>query len=164
MRPLWGARTTPSVTTPRKAGDSLRTRGGCPGSPRTIFLVRILAAHDGAAPEHHPVLRQRARLVGEDVLDLAQVLRDVEGTTLDGRVGLFVVQVEVVVQEEDLPELHQLDGHVQGDWDQHLPGEESPCVGTRPAPHLGTPRVGSRGASWKAEASSGDGLPLSNER
>lgn len=85
----------------------------------------ILAAHDGAAPEHHLVLGQRPRLVREEVLDLSQVLRDVEGPALNGRIGLFIVQVEVVVQEEDLPKLHQLDGHVQGDGDQHLREIES---------------------------------------
>lgn len=67
-----------------KRGDSFRKRSGYPGSPHTIFLVRILVAHDGAAPEYHLVLGQRPRLVREDVLDLAQVLCDVEGTTLDG--------------------------------------------------------------------------------
>lgn len=94
---------------------------GVPGSPRTIFLVRVLAAHDRATPEHHLVLGERPCLVREDVLDLAQVLRDVEGSALNGHIGLFVIQVKVIVQEEDLPELHQLNGHVQGDGDQHLP-------------------------------------------
>lgn len=65
--------------------------------PRTIFLVRILAAHDGTTPEHHLVLGQRPCLVGEDVLDLAQVLSDVEGSTLNGQIGLFVVQIKVIV-------------------------------------------------------------------
>lgn len=88
--------------------------------------MRILAAHDGATPEHHLVLGQRPRLVREDVLDLAQVLRDVEGSTLNGQIGLFIVQVKVVVQEEDLPELHQLNGHVQGNGNQHLQGEGLP--------------------------------------
>lgn len=105
-------------------GDSFRRRGGgVPGSLRTIFLVRILVAHDGATPEHHLVLGQRPRLVREDVLDLTQVLRDVEGPTLNGQIGLFIIQVKVVVQEEDLPELHQLNRHVQGDGDQHLQRE-----------------------------------------
>lgn len=84
-------------------------------------MVRVLAAHDRATPEHHFVLGERPCLVREDVLDLAQVLRDVEGSALNGHIGLFVVQVKVIVQEEDLPELHQLNGHVQGDGDQHLP-------------------------------------------
>lgn len=109
----------------------LERRMGSPGRPHTVFLVRILAAHDGAAPEHHLVLSQRPRLVREEVLDLAQVLRDVEGPALNGRIGLFVVQVEVIVQEEDLAELHQLDGHVQGDRDQHLREIESRPVGHR---------------------------------
>ena len=80
-------------------------------------------AHDGTTSEHHLVLGQRSCFVGEDVLDLTQVLSDVEGSTLNGQVSLFIIQVKVVVQEEDLPELHQLNGHVQGDWDQYLWGD-----------------------------------------
>lgn len=90
------------------------------GNSHTIFLVRILAAHDSATPEDHLVLSQCPRLVREDILDLAQVLSDVEGSTLNGQISLFIIQVKVIVQEEDLPELHQLNGYIQGDWDQHL--------------------------------------------
>lgn len=61
-----------------------RKRDGALGSSRTIFLVRILAAHDGTTSEYHLVLCQGPRLIGEDVLDLAQVLRDIEGSTLNG--------------------------------------------------------------------------------
>lgn len=110
------------------------------GSPRTIFLVTILSAHDGAAPEHHLVLGQRPRLVGEDVLDLAQVLGDVQGSALNGQIGLLVVEVKVIVQEEYLPQLHQLNGHVQRDRDQHLGGDDAHCVSNQqgslpPDPH-----------------------------
>ena len=94
-----------------------------PENPCTIFLVRIFAAHDSATPKHHLVLSQRPRLVREDILDLAQVLSDVEGSTLDGQISLFIVQVKVILQEEDLPKLHQLNGYIQGDWDQHLWGD-----------------------------------------
>lgn len=34
--------------------------------------------------EHHLVLSQRSCLVGEDAMDLTQVLSDVEGSTLNG--------------------------------------------------------------------------------
>ena len=53
----------------------------------------VLHAGHGAATEHHLVLRERAGLVGEDVLHLAQVLSDVEGATLQVRVRLLVVQL-----------------------------------------------------------------------
>jgi hypothetical protein len=88
--------------------------------------VTIFAAHDGATPEHHLVLCQGPCLVREDVLDLAQVLCDVEGSTLNGQISFFIVQVKVTVQEEYLPELYQLNGHIQGDRDQHLRGDRVP--------------------------------------
>lgn len=88
----------------------------------TVVDVRILHAEDAAAAEHHLVLRQGSRLVGEQVLDLAQVLGDVEGPALDPGVQLLVVQVQVVVDEVDLAQLHKLDGHVERDGDQHLVG------------------------------------------
>lgn len=127
--------------------------------------MRILAAHDGTTPEHHLVLGQRPRLVGEDVLDLAQVFSDVEGSTLNGHISLLIIQVKVVVQEEDLPELHQLNGHIQGDGDQHLWGDRVP-PGQRPGwSRISGPSLevgGSKGTSWKAQVSSRDGLPLRN--
>lgn len=101
----------------------LERRQRAPGNLRTIFLVRILAAHDSATPKDHLVLSQCPRLVREDILDLAQVLSDVEGSTLNGQIGLFIIQVKVIMQEEDLPKLHQLNGHIEGDWDQHLWGD-----------------------------------------
>lgn len=120
-------------------------------------------AHDGTTPEHHLVLGQRPRLVREDVLDLAQVLSDVEGSTLNGQMGLFIIQVKVIVQEEDLPELHQLDGHVQGDWDQYLWGDQFPLYQKMGRSPISEPSLGdgsSKGISWKAQVSSHDGLSL----
>lgn len=84
----------------------------------------VLGAHDGASAEHHLVLRQSAGLVREDVLDLAQVLRDVQGLALDAAVGLFVVQIDIVRDEEELADLHQLDGDVERDGNQDLEGGE----------------------------------------
>lgn len=117
-----------------------------PLGAHTIFLVRILAAHDGATSEHHLVLCQGPRLIGEDVLDLAQVLRDIEGSTLNGQIGLFIIQVKVIVQEEHLPELHQLNGDVQRDGDQHLKRDEFlPCQKPGRFPPLGSSLAGSKG-------------------
>lgn len=84
----------------------------------------VLSAHDGASAEHHLVLRQSASFVREDVLDLPQVLRDVEGLTLDAAVALFVVQVHVISDEEDLADLHHLNGDVEGDGNQDLKGKK----------------------------------------
>lgn len=86
----------------------------------TVLLVRVLRAHDGAPAEHHLVLGESARLVGEDVLDLPQVLGDVQRLALDVRVRLLVVEVRIVGDEEDLADLHQLDGQVERDGDHDL--------------------------------------------
>lgn len=86
----------------------------------TVLLVRVLRAHDGAPAEHHLVLGESAGLVGEDVLDLPQVLGDVERLALDVRVRLLVVEVRIVGDEEDLADLHQLDGQVERDGDHDL--------------------------------------------
>lgn len=86
----------------------------------TIFLVRVLNPINTAAAEHHLVLRQSSRLISEEVLDLAQVLRDVQGPTLNPGIQLLVVQRQVIVDEVDLTQLHNLNGHVQRDGDQHL--------------------------------------------
>lgn len=86
----------------------------------TVVHVGVLHPKDAAAAEHHLVLRQGSGLVGEQVLDLAQVLSDVEGPALDPGVQLFVVQLQVVVDEVDLAQFHKLDGHVERDGDQHL--------------------------------------------
>lgn len=86
----------------------------------TIFLMRVFHPEDTAAAEHHLVLCQSSRLIGEQVLDLTQVLSDVEGPALDPGVQLLVVQGQVVVDEVDLAQFHDLNGHVQRNGDQHL--------------------------------------------
>lgn len=63
----------------------------------TVFLVTVLVAHDGATPEHHLILRQGPRLIREDILDLAQVLCDVEGSALNGPICFFIAQVKVIM-------------------------------------------------------------------
>lgn len=55
-------------------------------------------------------------------MDLSQVLCDVQGLALDAGVRLLIVQINVVGDEEDLTNLHQLNGQVQGDGDQNLMG------------------------------------------
>lgn len=79
-----------------------------------------LCAHDGASAEHHLVLREGARLVGEDVVDLPEVLCDVQSSTLHAAVCLLVIQVSVINDKEDLTNLHQLNGQVEGDGYQDL--------------------------------------------
>lgn len=90
----------------------------------TILLVWVLGAHDGASAKHHLVLSEGARLIWEDVLDLSQVLCDVQGLTLDAAVRLLIIQVNIVHDEKDLTNLHQLNGNVEGDGNQDLEGKK----------------------------------------
>lgn len=80
----------------------------------------VLHPGHGAAAKHHLVLRQCARLVGEDVLHLAEVLGDVESSALQMGVGLLVVQLDVLMDEVHLADLDDLNRHKQGDGYQHL--------------------------------------------
>lgn len=57
----------------------------------TVRGVRVVLPADRAPAKDHFVLGQGARLVGEDELDLAEVLRYVEGAADHGRVGLLVI-------------------------------------------------------------------------
>ena len=90
---------------------------------RTVLMMRVLGSSDGAASEQHAVLGQSSGLVRKDVLDLAQVLRDVQGPALNARVQSLVVEVQVVLDEIDLAQFDDLDGHIEGDGDQHLPAK-----------------------------------------
>lgn len=80
----------------------------------------VLHPCHSAAAKHHLVLRQRARLVGEDVLHLAEVLGDVESSALQVGVGLLVVQLDVLMDEVHLADLDDLNRHKEGDGYQHL--------------------------------------------
>lgn len=97
-----------------------RTRRRCDEVRLTVSVVRVLDSGHGAAPEHHLVLGERSRLIGEDVLHLAEVLGDVQSSALQVRVRLLVVQVQVLVDEVNLADLHDLDGDEERDGDQHL--------------------------------------------
>ena len=50
----------------------------------TFQGVWVALSSDGAAAEDHLILGESAGLVREDVVDLAQVLVDVQGTTPEG--------------------------------------------------------------------------------
>lgn len=93
------------------------------GGSLTVGVVRVLDARHRAAPEHHLVLCQRARLVREYVLHLAQILGDVEGAALQVRIRLLVVKLHILVNDVYLANLHDLDGDEEGDGDQNLWGE-----------------------------------------
>lgn len=82
--------------------------------------MRIFNSIDTAAAKHHLVLCQSSRLIREQILDLTQVLGDVEGPALDPAVQLLIVQGEVIVNEIDLAQFHNLNGHVERDGNQHL--------------------------------------------
>lgn len=84
--------------------------------------MRILHARDAAAAEHHLVLCERAGLVGEDILDLAQILCDVQCPALDSGGQAPTVEVNVILDEVYLSQLDDLDGNVEGDGNQHLLG------------------------------------------
>ena len=75
---------------------------------------------DGTPPEHHHVLSQRARLVTEQLLRSPQLLTDVEGAALGTPPWPGVVQVDVLLQQVDVAQLHQLHADVERQRDHHL--------------------------------------------
>lgn len=66
--------------------------------------VPVGSARDTTLVERHDVLRERARLVREDVLDHAELLVQVRGPGHGRRVRLLVVHVDVHVDEGCLSE------------------------------------------------------------
>ena len=75
--------------------------------------MRVVGTPHRATSEHHVVLRQRPCLVGEDVLNLSEILADVESPTLEGCVGRCVVHATVPVDEVDLNEFNYLKSDIQ---------------------------------------------------
>lgn len=80
----------------------------------------ILHPKDATAAEHHPVFCESSCLVREQVLNLSQVLSDIEGPTLDPGIQLLIVKGQVIVDEVDLTQFHNLNGHIQRNGNQHL--------------------------------------------
>ena len=70
--------------------------------------VTVADATDGALIEGHDVLRQRSCFVGEDVLDLAELLVQRGGASLGGRVAPCVVHLPVPVDVEAVPQPNEL--------------------------------------------------------
>lgn len=54
------------------------------------------------------------------MLDLTEILGDVQSPALNPGVQLLVVQVQVIVDEVDLAQFHNLNGHIERNGDQHL--------------------------------------------
>ena len=96
----------------------------CTLHTHTLEVVGVVSPSDRAATEHHLILCEGTRLVREHVLDLAQVLIDVESTTLERPVTRFIVHLHVPVDEVDLSKLDYLYSHVEGHGDDHLEGGE----------------------------------------
>ena len=89
-------------------------------------MTKFLAG-DAASLEDHLVLGQRARLVAEHVLHLAELLGDVERPALDPLLVHLVPHQGVVVDEVDLGDLGQLNGYIEGEGDDNLENDyESP--------------------------------------
>ena len=72
----------------------------------------VLGAGDGAPLELHDVPGKRAGLVGEDVLDLAQLLVEVGRPRVGVGLRLLVVHLLVPVDEVRLDELDELQAHL----------------------------------------------------
>ena len=87
--------------------------------------LAVRQAVDGALLELHDVLGQGAGLVGEDVLDLTEVVRDAPRLGRARVVDAVVVHVRVAVDEENLGQLDQLDGDVQRDGHQVLEEDDA---------------------------------------
>ncbi len=74
----------------------------------TIGIMGVFYPCHSAAAKHHLVLSQRACLVREDVLHLAEVLGDVKSSALQVRVCLLVIQLRVLMDEVHLADLDDL--------------------------------------------------------
>lgn len=77
--------------------------------------VAVARSADGAFVKAHNVLRQRARLVGKDVLDLAQLLVECRRPGFGARLRLVVEHLLVPVDKERLGEPDDFDADVQRD-------------------------------------------------
>lgn len=78
-------------------------------------LLTVSFPVDGALVEGHDVLRQRACLVTEDVLDLAQLLVERGGPRLGRSVVLRVIHLPVPVDEEAVPQSDDLHADISMD-------------------------------------------------
>ena len=80
------------------------------GNWAQVVVIDLLVAQTRHATlaEVHDVLGERARLVGEEELDLAELLVDVRRVRLGRLVDVRVVHLEVPLEEELAAELHQL--------------------------------------------------------
>lgn len=82
--------------------------------------VIVVDAIDRAFAKQHFIFGQRARLIGEYVLHLAQFFGDVHRPTFGPPVRLHIEQIRVVVDVKDLQYFAKLDGHVQRQRNHHL--------------------------------------------
>jgi len=73
-----------------------------------------------------PYLRECPGLVGENVLDLTKVIRQIP-TPCKGR-SILVKHLRVEIDESRLRRPHKLDGDVKRNWDNVLKSEVSPPV------------------------------------
>ena len=128
----------------------------CTLHTHTLEVVGVVSPSGRAATEHHLILCEGTRLVREHILDLAQVLIDVESTTLERPVTRFIVHLHVPVDEVNLSKLDYLYSHVEGHGDDHLEGgEEGGGKGGKRGEGRGGGRERERG--WRERRKGGRG-------
>lgn len=86
----------------------------------TVFFMAVVKPCHTAPPKHHLILSKGPCLIGKEVLNLPKVLGDVQGSALNGRIHFLIVEIYIALDEIDLAELHDLDGHVERNGDQDL--------------------------------------------
>lgn len=67
-----------------------------------VVIGRVDRAADGALLELHDVLRERARLVRKDVLDLAEFFIQVRSSGAGRRVRLGMIHFHIIIDERRL--------------------------------------------------------------
>ena len=75
---------------------------------------------NGSHFELHDILRQGARLIAENVLDLSELLVQRRRSCHRWRILCRVVHLSIPIDEEGLPEANDLDGDVKRDGDQSV--------------------------------------------
>ena len=88
--------------------------------PHTVAVVVEVFPKQSAPLEDHLVLSEGPCLVTEHVLDLTQLLRNIQRSTLRAFVMETVVELTVVVDEVNLDQLGDLYRHVEGEGNYHL--------------------------------------------
>lgn len=82
--------------------------------------MAVVKACHTTSSKNHLVLCESSCLIRKEVLNLSKILSDVQGSALNSRIHLLIVEIHVALNKIYLSQLHDFNGNIERNGNQDL--------------------------------------------